>query len=182
MTQHVDSPTEHRVAAQIARRLLTAVVEIADSHPALAERRRAVLLTLADVVQADSGFWAWGRGWPDSSTVFPVAQIDFGVNDQQRAFIMTWGMDAETDRTFRQPIRAQMGKAHSATTLRADIFSTEEWEAMPYMRRQFMLGGWSSWLHSVRYSNLDTWSNFFLLRASGREEFGPQKPPSCNSC
>lgn len=154
-------------------RLVTAVAEIADTHSGLADRREAVLLALAELVQADCGVWAWGRGWPDSSMVVPVAVIYFGITDAQRSVLMQWGGAAETDRTFRPRVRAQMGTARSVTTLWQDIFTAEEWDAMPDMRRQLLEGNWSSWLHSVRYSDRDTWSNFFLLRNRGKDEFSP---------
>jgi DNA-binding CsgD family transcriptional regulator len=160
------------IARERVRRLLAAVTGIADTHNGLAERRRAVLVALADEIQADCGVWSWGRGWPDSTNVVPVAVIDFGVNDRQRGVLMQWGLNAETDRTFRQPILKQMGSGRAATTRWQDIYTPDEWDAMPFMRSQLLLGGWSSWLHSVRYSDRDTWSNFFLLRGPGQTEFG----------
>jgi DNA-binding CsgD family transcriptional regulator len=122
-------------------------------------------------VEADAGCWAWGRGWPLSSTVVPVAVVYLGVSDRQRAALMAWGLDAETDRTFRARVRAQMGDGHAATTIWQDIFPPEEWAAGPSMRGHLAIGGWSSWLHSVRYTDRDTWCNFFLLRNGGRPEF-----------
>jgi DNA-binding CsgD family transcriptional regulator len=150
------------------------VAETADDHSSLGDRRLAVLTILTEVVQADAGVWAWGRGWP-SSAVTPVAHIDIGCNDTQRIALIEWGMDAEIDRTFRDRVREQMGTAHAATTLWRDVYSPEEWDAQPPMRRRMVEGGWSSWLHTVSYSDDDTWSNFFLLRVAGRPEFGPEE-------
>src|SRR5262245_7278582 len=84
------------VPAAIAQQLLASIVAIAQEHPDLAERRRAVLSVLAQLVQADAGWRAWGRGWPDSSAVAPVAIIDFGFTDQQRAIVIEWALDADT--------------------------------------------------------------------------------------
>jgi DNA-binding CsgD family transcriptional regulator len=39
------------------------------------------------------------------------------------------------------------------------------------MRQHLTRGGWSSWLHSVRYTHRDTWSNFFLLRGPAERDF-----------
>ena len=168
-----DPEEASRVPIRVAGRLVAAIAEIADVHAELAQRRRAVLTALAREVEADGGLWAWGRGWPDSSAVVPVAHIDFGMDQEQRTVIMDWGLDAEVDREFRGRIRAQMGVAKHVTTIRRDIFTAEEWEAIPFTRRMLRRGGWESWLHSVRYSDRDTWSNFLLLRAGGRAEFGP---------
>ncbi len=158
--------------AAVARRLLAAVATIGDGHPDLAERRSAFLATLAEVVDADCGWWSWGRGRPKDSTVTPIANISFGFTENQRAVVIEWGLDARSDREFREPIMAKMGDARSSTDLRRDIISDEQWATFPYMRRQLDLGGWGSWLHSVRYSDHDTWSNFFLLRNAAKEEFG----------
>jgi len=156
-------------------RLLAAVATIADNQTDLAQRRRTFLLELAELVGADAGFWAWGRGWPDSSSVTPVAIIDFGFTDQQRTVVIEWGLDANTDREFRQPILARMGEAKKSTDVRRDIMSDDVWAAYPRTRRQLARGGWNSWLHSVRYSTSDTWSNMLLLRTIGRDEFGPRE-------
>lgn len=40
---------------------------------------------------------------------------------------MTWGLDAETERTFRQPIRHKMGNRRAITTLWQDIFTPQAW-------------------------------------------------------
>ncbi len=163
------------VPAAAARRLLAAVAAVAaigDNHSELAKRRRAFLATLAEVIGADCGWWSWGRGRPKDSTITPIANISFGFADNQRAVMIEWGLDAQSDREFRQPIIAKMGDAKSSTDLRRDIMSDEQWATFSHMRRQLALGGWGSWLHSVRYSDHDTWSNFFLLRNTGKEEFG----------
>lgn len=152
-------------------RLLAEVAAIGDDHAGLAERREAILAALMELVNAQAGVWAWGRGWPDSSGVIPVAVIYRGVSDEQRGALMVWGFDPETDRTFRQPIREQMGDRRAISTLWQDIFTRAQWAARPAMRTQLAIGGWGSWLHSVRYSDRDTWSNFFLLRDDGLGDF-----------
>ena len=126
--------TEPTVSAEVVRQLLRAVAETADDHPSLGERRRATLTVLTELVQADVGVWAWGRGWP-SSAVTPVAHIDIGCSDAQRVGLIEWGMDPAVDHTFRNRVRDQMGTAHAATTLWQDIYSPEEWDAQPPMRR-----------------------------------------------
>jgi DNA-binding CsgD family transcriptional regulator len=152
--------------------LLASVARIADDHAEIVGRRKTMLLALAEPVGADGGFWSWGRGRADSGPVVPLARIDFGLDDHQRAAIMDWALDAEADRDFRGRIHRQMGNATRVTTVRHDIFSAEEWAAEPFIRRMLRRGGWSSWLHSVRYSDRDTWSSLFLLRKNDRIEFG----------
>ena len=85
-----DQPKGGVVQPAVAERLLRAVAMIGDSQPELGNRRRTLLMELCDVVQADCGFWAWGRGWPGMQTVSPVAIIDFGFSDQQRRVVIEW--------------------------------------------------------------------------------------------
>lgn len=157
----------------VAAVLLGSVARIADDHAEIAGRRKAMIKALADAIGADSGLWAWGRGWPDSSAVVPVAQIDVGFDDHHRTIIMDMGLDAELDREFRGRIRRQMGPSTHVTSITSDIFTPEEWAAEPFMRRMLRRAGWTSWLHSVRYGARDTWSNLLLLRNEGRPDFGP---------
>jgi len=161
------------VPPAIAERLLRAVVTIGDSYAELGERRRGLLVELCEVVQADCGFWAWGRGWPGMDTMSPVAIIDFGFSDSQRGVVIEWGLSADAHQEFRQPIMARMGPERRATNYRREIVPDTVWESFPTTRLQLARGGWGSWLHSVQYSDNDTWSNFFLLRNIGQEEFGP---------
>src|SRR5262245_12415230 len=86
------------VPAAAAQRLITAVGQIGDSHAELAERRRAILGTIAELVQASSGFWAWGRGKPLTTAVAPIAIIDFGFTKEQRTTVIEWGLEERTDR------------------------------------------------------------------------------------
>ncbi len=152
-------------------RLLGVVAQIADESPGIGVRREAAIRAVAELVGADAGTWAWGRGWPDSSSVAPVAVLPFGVTPDQMSLLMQWGNDPETDRTYRKPVCARMRATGSVTTIRHDLFSDLEWDAMPFMRTQLEKGGWSSWLNSAFYSDRDTWNSLFLLRDAGSLEF-----------
>lgn len=166
---------ERKIALAVAEGLLAAALRIGDGQIDLAERRRALLDEFPALLGADAGFWAWGRGRPDTSTVAPVAIIDFGFSDQERAIVIEWGLSVDTDIHFRQPIMAKVRHTGRSTDCRRDIVSDEAWGAFPYMRQQLARAGYESWLHSVRYSDSDTWSNFLLLRRVGCEEFGAEQ-------
>jgi DNA-binding CsgD family transcriptional regulator len=159
-------------SAHIARRLLTLVASIAEDRLDLAQRRKALLQALVDLIAADAGWWSWGRGWPDSSAVAPVAIIDHGFTDQQRALVIEWALDPDTDKNFRQPILARMAGKNATVQVRREIVPDEIWKEQPYMRRQLATAGFETWLMAVRYSATDTWSNIFFVRKLGREEFG----------
>ena len=157
-----------------ASQLLESVVAIGRTVTDLAEQRRAFVSVLANSVQADAGWWAWGRGRPDADadSVTPVAIVDFGFTDQQRVAAIEWALSRDSHQDFRRRIMPRIIDGLRATTLYQDIFSEEEWAAMPGMRRQLAYGGWESWLHSIRYSASDTWSVLFFLRNQDRGEFG----------
>ena len=155
--------------------LLAAMTRINASQTDLTSRRQATLQALAEVAGFDGGHWAWGRGWPDSSSVVPVALITFGLDERQLRTIMDFGLRAELETEFRSRIRAQMGDSRHITSIRDDIFSTAEPDGDPVMQSMMIQGGWGSWLHSVRYSDRDTWSNFFLVRNLGQPAFGPRE-------
>jgi len=175
--RHADSINSHdqstgaTLPAVVVENLLAAVIVIAGDHSDLAEKRQALLIKLAEFVQADGGYWAWGRGWPDTSTVAPVAILDFGFTDRQRAAMIELGLDEHTEQEFRLPIRARMGNALRSTYIRRDIISDEAWEKFPFVRQHLERAGWGTWMHSVQYSDHDTWSNIFLVRNFGRQEF-----------
>lgn len=160
------------LSTTIVGNLLESVVAIGDETFDLADRRRSLLCALCDLTAADAGFWAWGRGWPDADTLTPVAIIDFGFTDTQRADIVSWGLDQEAEKNFRSRFVEHVGEQQCVTSLREDLFSNIEWDAIPLMRRQLTNAGFGSWIHSVRYSASDTWSNLFLLRNTGAPEFG----------
>ena len=171
------------VPFSIAQRLLESVVAMGNRHMGLAERRQEFLVELGNRITADAGWWAWGRGRPDSSTVAPVAMIDFGFTLDQRTVISEWALDREALQTFYQRILRAMGGANQITTLRRDIFDDEEWQAAPAMRGMLARAGWDAWIHSVRYSAQDTWSNFFLAPRSASRTSPTRKPwPSIWRC
>ncbi|MFM9960325.1 MAG: helix-turn-helix transcriptional regulator [Planctomycetaceae bacterium] len=158
--------------------LLESVIVIAAEHPALSGRRQAVLSRLAELIQADIGVWAWGCGGLDAvQTVTPIASLGCGMNEQQRAAFMEYALDPDSDRNLRQRIRERMQSRQvtQSTDTRRDLFSDDEWQTFPQMRQMIERSGWSSWLHSVRYSASETWSNLFFLRNTGSDEFGPRE-------
>lgn len=157
--------------AERASHLVAAVAAASDQHAQLEERRTAMLADLLKLVNAQAGVWAWGRGWPHANGVVPVGVVAQGFRCDQHAQFMRLAQDPDTDRTFRQAVLKQMGEHRAATTLWRDVFTLEQWSAVPKLRRQLNDGGWDSWLHSVCYTQQDTWSNVCLLRDTGLGDF-----------
>ena len=168
--KHHAEPTVPRSAAE---RLIESVIEIGNGPPNLAERRRALLTVLTEVLDADGGLWSWGRGTPDAETVIPVAVIDVGLSKAQRATIVEGVLGPEADRLFVERVQARKGDQVGVTSRRQDIFSNEEWQSRPMMQQSLERVGLDCWLHSVRYSAADTWSTFVFSRQLGRKPFSP---------
>jgi DNA-binding CsgD family transcriptional regulator len=164
-----ESPALENVAS-----LFTSVIAIGDETSSLADRRQACLHAVARLAGADAGFWAWGRGWPDRSSVTALAMIDFGFTDEQRMIIATWALDREATQSFHARIVERVRRSLQATSLPEDVYTKHEWDAVPPMRRELTRASFDSWLHAVRYSSGDTWSNFFLVRNLGCPEFTRQ--------
>ena len=124
-----------------------------------------------ELLDADFGHWAWGRGKPLASDVIPIALITRGYSDSQKALMIQMSLDPETKTAFRIPILKRMGDDPQNTCVRTQIVPDDEWEKSR-MRSLTMLFGADEWVHSVRYSAMDTWSNLFLLRSTGKPAFG----------
>jgi len=138
-----DVPTEHFA------NLITSVPAIADETSDLAERQTLAMQTVASLIDADAGFWAWGRGWPDQDAISPLAIIDFGLTDKQRTYVIECSLDRDADIGFRTRVVGRVRRDSMATSLHDDLFTKAEWDAMPFMRRQRQQSGIGSWLHSV---------------------------------
>ena len=170
-----DGRLNETVPSAVAQRLLESVVAIGNHHAELVDRRRAFLTVLLEEIGADAGFWTWGYGKPTDVSITPVAVIDLGFTDAQRAVVMQWGFDQDAFRGFYRRIFLEMqGVTRSRSLLLAD-FNEDERKGLPVMRSYMEQGGWGSWLHNARYCPQNTWSSLFVLRISDREEFGPRE-------
>ncbi|MDB5388887.1 MAG: transcriptional regulator, LuxR family [Planctomycetaceae bacterium] len=160
---------------EIVGTLLASALAIGDDNPNLADRRRAILNVLAELIDADAGFWSWGRGWPEMESVTPIALVDFGFTDEQRGDIVAWSLDHDATRNFERRIEVRVRQNFQATSLCEDVFTDSEWDANPLMRQQLVKAGFEDWIHTVRYSTGDTWSSMFLLRNLGKPRFVRQE-------
>ena len=163
------------VATTTAQRLLESVIAIGNLHAELADRRRVFLTVLLEEIGADTGFWTWGHGTPTDRSVTPVAMIDLGCTDAQRAVVMQWGFDKDSFRGFYERIFQEMEGVTQSRSLLVTDFNDEERIGIPAMREHMARGGWGSWLHNVRYCPQNTWSSLFVLRNTDREEFQPRE-------
>jgi DNA-binding CsgD family transcriptional regulator len=154
-----------------ACRLLEAATQASTFLDDLAERRRVVLSAIGEIVGADAGHWTWGRGNPVTSTIAPVAIIDFGYSDQQRAEMVSHYLSAETMATFQLHVEPRLDHRRQLTVTRRDVYPDEAWGTTARLVEHVARLGLDSWLHAVRYWTEDTWSALHLMRRIGAEEF-----------
>ena len=153
------------------QRLLQSVVAIGSHHAELVDKRRAFVTVLMREVNADTGFWTWGYGKPTDITLTPVAIIDLGFTDSQRAVVMRWGFDRDAFCGFYDRIYREMeGSTRSRSLLLSD-FQGGERKGVPVMQNYLRMGGWGSWMQNVRYCPHNTWSSLVVMRNADREEF-----------
>ena len=165
--------SEACVPRSAAQRLLESVVAIGNGPSTLAERRRAFLTVLTELLDADAGQWGWGHGTPSAQTVIPIATIDVGLSHAQRASIVAWSFGPDADPLFHARVHARRENQTWVTSRQQDIFPNAEWRTRPLMRQHLERAGLDCWLHSIRYSTAETWSTFVFYRKIGRDPFNP---------
>ncbi|SFH74970.1 helix-turn-helix transcriptional regulator [Planctomicrobium piriforme] len=139
------------------------------------QRRTLAVTFFAQLLEADVGFWAWGRGHPLKSTIVPIAIIDHGFSDAQRIAVIELGTDKVCNAEFQERAAPLLNATGQLTVTRREIFSDLEWRQRPRFRRYCEQMGMDSWIQSVRYSRGDTWNNMLYFRSSSRGEFGPSE-------
>ena len=168
MHDSIQQPFDSQRALTAAGELIAFTTSAAARHLELPDLRRETLEQLAGLLELSGGFWAWGHGHPFRSPVLPVAVIDFGLTDELRGMVIDMGLSAEMDKWFRKPIAACLGEKMMETTISDDIKEFTSIENVPKLYKLFERAGWTDWIHSVRYSAADCWSNMFFFRSSGK--------------
>ena len=155
---------------QRIEKLLLGVCQIAEANSNIVVRRKLTVDLIVQLLRADFGHWAWGHGDAISNGVTPVAVITQGYDEQQKAMLYQLALDSHMEKEFRKPIIKLMGGKLQHSSRRQCIFSDREWQASR-MRENALRLGVDEWVHSVRYADLNTWSNLLLFRKVGEEGF-----------
>ena len=166
---------EEFIAKADAGRLLNAAVNIEGAALTLSERRQRFLVAIAELIQADAGHWAWGRGHPETSTIAPVAMLDCGYSAEQKSLFIQSALDPEAMRPFHAGVLSIMHQRRQSSTVRRDVFSDAQWHASHWFQKYMSRMGMDSWVHCLNYDPSDTWSNMFLVRRAGQPEFGDRE-------
>lgn len=153
--------------------LLVATSAAADVD--LADRRLRTLNNVAEMVSADAGHWAWGRGNPTTSTIAPLAIVDFGYTPDQRSAMIEQALGEESMRVFQRRAMPFLDEHNQLAVLREDVCPDDEWRGTPSLVAHVARLGLDAWMHTVRYSASDTWSVLHLMRLVGRPEFERQE-------
>ncbi len=165
------SPTISRKKIDL---LLGGIVQTANTHISLAERRQATLDILLALLHARVGHWAWGYGDVVTNGLLPVGLLVAGYTPEQLAVFNTMALDTECMKPFQTSIYNLMQGNHHSTVHRGEIFADEVWRESP-MRRYLQLIELDEWVHSVRYQSANVWSNMMLLRNSTEKAFDAEE-------
>ena len=158
--------------ANTTGRLLTAVTQIADTQSELAVRRTELLKLLIELTGAAAGTWDWGVADDSAQSILLVATVEHGFSAEERTAILKMGLDPSMLEEFRMPVMKKMQERATrlGTTLRTELYDDEAWKKTQ-MYANLSAGQFDEWIHSVRYSNSETWSSLFLVRRCGAEPF-----------
>lgn len=152
--------------------LLGTIVDCADQSDTLADRRERLMASLGELTGSDCGWWSWGRGHPAQDSVTAIAVVPFGFEPGQFGSLIGGAFEPEKCQDWRHRILQVMQSEALSVVRRNDIFTDAEWHESPFGRylRQHQL---DEWLHALRYSNEDTWSNIFLGRRPRQLPYSP---------
>lgn len=153
------------------RQLLRTISSPALYNLDLADRRRVTVKRLGDLLAADAGHWAWGRGNPLDATIAPVAMIDFGYSAEQRIAMIEHHLHPDVMATFQSRVAHLMAGASHVGVCRRDALSDDDWRRSALWQAYVQRSGLGSWVHAVNYSTPDTWSCLHFCRSCGREEY-----------
>lgn len=154
-----------------AIRLIAAVTSLAPSPDDLEARRQDVVAALGEIIEADAGHWAWGRGAPDTNSIAPVALVDFGYTHEQRAVMIDQALNPESMKMFQVRMATRFDGQRLASATRRDLIPDDQWRCSPLWCKYVERLGLDSWVHAVRYRGVDTWSCLHMLRRRTKPEF-----------
>lgn len=169
----MSNPTSQLAAlhAEDATRLIAVVTSLDPTPDDLEARRLEVVAALGEIIDADAGHWAWGRGAPDTNSIAPVAMVEFGYTNEQQARMIEHAMNPESMKMFQARMTNRFDGQRLASATRRDLIPDDEWRHSPLWCEYVERLGLDSWVHAVRYSGGDTWSCLHMLRRRAKLEF-----------
>ena len=152
-------------------KLLLLATRIGSTGISIAQMREDILSQIANWVDAQFGFWAWGRGMPLDSSIAPVAAIPVGLTAQKWAGMQETALSEDTVRLMNAPVRELLRSSPHVTASRSTFWSDQQWSSDPFVERVLHPMGIDNWLVSVHYFASDTWTSLTFFRALGKSDF-----------
>lgn len=154
---------EDSVGMESIGQLLASVAQIGSMRNQPSVRRTEILKQLVEITGAAGGTWAWGVSDDSASSITPFAILEVGFNQEEKAVVTDMALDPTMLEEFRVPIMERMDGNTMCTCSRTDLYDDSSWKTTR-MFANMMLGNFSEWINSVRYSRSETWSSLFLAR------------------
>ncbi|MCU0707285.1 MAG: helix-turn-helix transcriptional regulator [Pirellula sp.] len=145
-----------------------------DSEPNLDVRRGKAVEFLCQFLDADFGFWSWGRGHPETDErVVPIAMIPWGMESLQVQEFFQVGMSNDSDKWHRAPFLPLLRNQSQVCRSRPHFWTTEQWTTCDFRNAVTQAFRLDEWMICVRYPSQQIWSCISLMRRVGKPSFTP---------
>lgn len=135
-------------------------------------RRRNAVAFICSFLNADFGFWSWGRGHPETDErVVPIALIPWGLEPFQSQQFFQLGMSDDSERWHRAPFLPLLRTETQVCRSRAHFWTDEEWTACDFRNAILRAVQLDEWMICVRYPTKSFWSCISLMRRVGKPCF-----------
>jgi len=138
----------------------------------VAEKRESLTEHLSRSIDAQVGFWGWGRGMPMDNGIAPIASILVGFTPEQKIGLHQMALSENTHELLNVPVRELLRLDSHVSVTRSQFWTDEQWNRDERVKESFHRFGFDDWLVSVDYFREDTWNNLTFFRALGAPPFG----------
>lgn len=165
---------EHH-ALEDCRILLEGLVAM-DAEPDLDTRRRNAVAFICQELDADFGFWSWGKGHPETDErVVPIATIPWGMEPNQIQQFFQLGMSDGSEQWHRAPFLPLLRNQPQVCRSRAHFWTDNEWTGCDFRNAVAQAVQLDEWMICVRYPTERVWSCISLLRRVGKPHFSDRE-------
>jgi DNA-binding CsgD family transcriptional regulator len=140
----------------------------------IADKRESLTDKMRQLIDAQVGFWGWGRGMPMDSGIAPVASILVGFTPVQISGLHQMALSENAHELINKPVRELLRLNSHVSVMRSQFWTDEQWSRDERVKTSFRQFGWDDWLISVDYFRQDTWNSWTFFRALGASAFGEE--------
>lgn len=135
-------------------------------------RRRQAVAYLCQFLNADFGFWSWGRGHPETDElIVPVAMIPWGMEPDRIGWFFQVGMSQDSERWHRDPFLPLLRAQKQVCKARHHFWEDATWRACSFRNSILEHTSLDEWMICVRYATPRVWSCLTFLRSAGKPPF-----------